>query len=172
VKVLQYLFDLFWKIYALREFYTLSLTICFGLISAEDSPDQEILEKLNYIKDNTHDKLKIPLSVAELIILTNYSRQIGKTIEFKDNDGKTREFALWMIIRYAKESYFELAKYVVKVAKKYSLDIPMKPTAGTTIEIPTLPPPDFAEQPVQQQPESSPAPTEPTINPDEPIGNV
>jgi len=150
LKVLQYLFDLFWKIYALREFYTLSLTICLALVSAEDEPDQEIIERLNFIKENTHEKLMIPLSVAELIILTNYSHRIGKSVEFKDNNGRTREFPLWLIIKYAKESYFELAKFVVLIAKKYSLDIPVKPSGGMTIEIPTLPPPEFSDRPAQE----------------------
>lgn len=174
MKVLQYLFDLFFKIYALREFYTLSLTICFCLISAEDNPDQKIIDRLKFIRDNTHDKLNIPLSIVELIILTNYSRNIGKEIEFKDNIGRTSTFPLYDVIRYAKESYFELSQFVVKIAKKYSLDIPMKPTTGT-IEIPTMPPPDFGGYPAPAsapatQPAPLPAPEEPTIDPDEPIG--
>lgn len=156
MKILQYLFDLFWKIYSLREFYTLALTVCFGLISAEDEPDAEILKRLVFIRDNTHAKLQIPLSVAELIILTNYSRKIGNMVEFKDNDGQTKDYPLWMVVRYTKESYFELAQFVVKIAKKYSLDIPMKPSTGT-IEIPTAAPPEFADVPVRPQLPAAPS---------------
>ena len=50
MKILQYLFDLFFKIYAMREFYTLSLTICYCLITAEEEPDKEIMERLDFIK--------------------------------------------------------------------------------------------------------------------------
>jgi len=137
MRVLQYLFDLFFKIYALREFYTLSLSICYCLVSVEDNPDTEIQKKLDFIKENTHPKLMIPISTAELIILSNMGKGIGTTVEFKDNTRKTREIPLHLVIKYAKESYFELAQYVVQVAKRYSLDIPMKPSSAV-FEIPEM----------------------------------
>lgn len=87
-------------------------------------------------------------------MLTNYGRNISKSIEFRDNNGVTREFPLWLIIKYSKESYFKLAMHVVKIAKKYSLDIPMRGGAGM-IEIPSLPP-DFSSVPTH--PELSPKP--------------
>lgn len=173
MQILQYLFDLFWKIYSLREFYTLSLNICLSLITVEDDPDQAIVDRLMFIRDNTHEKLNIPLSIVELIILTNYSRNISKEIEFKDNQGRTRNYPLYEVIRYAKESSFELSQFVVKIAKKYSLDIPIRPSTGM-IEIPTMTPPAFSEFPAQQppQPAQSPLPQEPTVDPDEPIGGT
>jgi len=61
-----------------------------------------------------------------MAILTNLGSNIGKVIEFRDNNGKDREYPLHQLIRYAKESYFELATYVTKIGKKYSLDIPMR----------------------------------------------
>lgn len=108
-------------------------------MEAEDEPDKDAINRLEFIKDNTHEKLLIPLSTTELIILTNIGqRQFSKPVEFKDNKGKTRELPLHLIIKYAKESYFELARFVVKIAKKYSLDIPVKAGAGSMIEIPDI----------------------------------
>jgi uncharacterized protein Veg len=139
MKILQYLFDLFFKIYAMREFYTLSLTICYCLITAEETPDQQIIKRLDFIKDNTHEKIMLPLSTCEMAILTNLGSNIGKIIEFKDNNGRDREYPLHVLIKYAKESYFELATYVVEIGKKYSLDIPMRGQQGQVFEIPTVP---------------------------------
>lgn len=139
LKVLQYLFDLFFKIFAMRELYTLSMSICWCLIEAEEDPDKPMIKRLEFVKDNTHEKLMIPLSTTELIILTNIGqRNFSKSVEFKDNKGKTRELPLYVIIKYAKESYFELARFVVKIAKKYSLDIPVRPAAGGMMELPDL----------------------------------
>lgn len=139
MKILQYLFDFFFKIYALREFYTLSLTICYCLIEAEDNPDKDIIKRLEYIKHNTHEKILLPLSTTEMAILTNLGSNIGKVIEFKDNQGRTREYPLHQLIRYAKESYFELAQFVIKIGKKYSLDIPMRSQQSGTFEMPVVP---------------------------------
>lgn len=126
------------------------MSIAWSLIEAEEDPDKGMIKRLGFIKDNTHEKLLIPLSTCELIILTNIgSRNFSKPIEFKDNRGKTRELPLYIIIRYAKESYFELARFVVKIAKKYSLDIPVRPAAGGVLELPDL---MGTESPVQQQP--------------------
>lgn len=122
----------------MREFYSLSLTICYCMITSEENPDQEILKRLDYIKNNTHEKILLPLTTSELIILTNFGRGIGRPIEFTDNDGVVREYSLHQLIRYAKESYFELSQFVVKIGKKYSLDIPMR-GQQEVFQIPTAP---------------------------------
>ena len=138
MKIMQYLTDYFFKIYALREFYYLCLTICECLTEVEEKPDQQIVERLSYIKQNTHQRLLIPLSTAELIILTNMGSNINKPIEFMNNSGESKELLFWVIHKYAKESYNETAKYVVRIAKKYSLDIPFR-GGGGAIEIPNMP---------------------------------
>lgn len=108
-------------------------------MEAEDEPDKGAIKKLEFIKNDTHEKLLIPLSTTELIILTNLGqRNFSKTIEFVDNKNKTRELPLHIIIKYAKESYFELARYVVKVAKKYSLDIPVQAGMRGMMDIPDI----------------------------------
>lgn len=84
-----------------------------------------------------HEKLLIPISTAELIIISNLGRGIGSSIEFTDNNGRTREYPLYIVVKYAKESYFELAKFVTTIAKKYSLDIPIR-GGGSTFEIPEV----------------------------------
>jgi len=73
-----------------------------------------------------------------MAILTNLGSNIGKVIEFRDNNGKDREYPLHQLIQYAKESYFELATFVTKIGKKYSLDIPMR-GAQQDFVMPTAP---------------------------------
>jgi hypothetical protein len=139
MQILNYLFILFFKVYSMREFITLALTICYCLIAAEDKPDQKIIKRLDYIRDNTHEKILLPLSVTEMAILSNLGSNISKVIEFKDNNGKVREYPLHQLVRYSKDSYFELAKFAVEIAKKYSLDIPMR-TGQEAFELPVAPP--------------------------------
>jgi hypothetical protein len=93
---------------------------------------------LKFIRDNTHEKIMLPLSTTEMAILTNLGSNISKAIEFRDNNGREREYPLHLLMRFAKESYFELATFVTEIGKKYSLDIPMR-QQQTTFEIPTAP---------------------------------
>jgi hypothetical protein len=117
---------------------TLSLTICFCLTTAEEAPDARIIERLKFIRDNTHEKIMLPLSTTEMAILMNLGSNISKAIEFKNNLGKEQEYPLHKLIQYAKASYFELAMFVTEIGKKYSLDIPMR-QQQMTFEIPTAP---------------------------------
>ena len=85
-------------------------------MATEDHPDEDILHRLEYLRENTHAKLNLPIAMTELIILTNLSRGLGRPIEYKDNNNKTVEMDLGRIIKYAKDSYFELAQIVIKIA--------------------------------------------------------
>ena len=109
------------------------------MITSEDEPDAAIIKRLEYIKQNTHEKILLPLSTSEMAILTNLGSNISKVIEFNDNHGRLREYPLHQLIRYAKESYFELAMFVVKIGKKYSLDIPMRGGQSEVFEMPSAP---------------------------------
>jgi hypothetical protein len=151
----------------MREFYTLSLTICFCLTTAEESPDSKIIERLKFIRDNTHEKIMLPLSTTEMAILMNLGSNISKAIEFKDNTGKEREYPLHKLIQYAKASYFELAMFVTEIGKKYSLDIPMR-QQQMTFEIPTAPDLISMEQGVVPPSAGPPVPSmglPPTLSP-------
>lgn len=81
----------------------------------------------------------LPLSTTEMAILTNLGSNISKVIEFRNNDNIDREYPLHQLIMFAKESYFELATFVTKIGKKYSLDIPMRTGAQQEFVIPTAP---------------------------------
>lgn len=106
-------------------------------MATEDKPDDEILNRLEYLRENTHEKLNLPIAMTELIILTNLSRGLGRPIEYKDNHNKTVEMDLGRIIKYAKDSYFELAQIVIKIAKKYDVSIPMRGDTGV-MDIPSF----------------------------------
>jgi hypothetical protein len=119
------------------KFYTTSLSIAYCLVATEDKPDDEILKRLEYLRENTHEKLNLPIAMTELIILTNLSKGLGRPIEFRDNNNKTIEMDLGRIIKYAKDSYFELAQIVIRIAKKYDVSIPMRGDTGV-MDIPSF----------------------------------
>lgn len=121
----------------LREFYTTSLSIAYCLVATEDKPDEDVLKRLEFLRENTHEKLNLPIAMTELIILTNLSKGLGRPIEYKDNNNKTVEMDLGRIIKYAKDSYFELAQIVIKIAKKYDVSIPMRGDTGV-MDIPSF----------------------------------
>jgi hypothetical protein len=149
------------------------LTICFCLTTAEEEPDQSIITRLKFIRDNTHEKIMLPLSTTEMAILTNLGSNISKAIEFRDNNGREREYPLHLLMRFAKESYFELATFVTQIGKKYSLDIPMR-QQQTTFEIPTAPDLISMDSGVVQPLPSvvKPAALPPTLSPSDPEAGV
>lgn len=147
MKFMQYLIDLFFKIFALREFYTLSLSIAYCLIESEPKPDEEVQTKLNYIREHSHANLDLPLAITEQIILRNLGANMSKSVEFKNNKGVTQEMPLNIIIKYAKDSYFDIAMLVTKIAKKYDVSIPIRGEVGM-MELPTFTP----ETPVPSSP--------------------
>lgn len=124
-----------WHLIALREFYTLSLSIAYCLIESEPKPDVVVQNRLNYIREHSHEKLDLPLAITEQIILRNLGGNMNKSIEFKDNKGVTQEMPLSIIIKYAKDSYFDIAMLVTNIAKKYDVSIPVRGEVGM-MEIP------------------------------------
>ena len=64
---------------------------------------------------------------------------MNKSVEFKNNKGVTQEMPLNVIIKYAKDSYFDIAMLVTKIAKKYDVSIPIRGEVGM-MDIPSFAP--------------------------------
>lgn len=62
---------------------------------------------------------------------------MNKSVEFKNNKGVTQEIPLNVIIKYAKDSYFDIAMLVTQIAKKYDVSIPIRGEVGM-MEIPSF----------------------------------
>ena len=99
---------------------TLLIKLVEALISAEPEPDIKMQKRLNWIYDNTHIKVEIPLSIVELAVFKNLDRGLNRELEIFD-----KTFNLVELYRYLDEISKELTTMVVQISRKYSLDIPM-----------------------------------------------
>jgi hypothetical protein len=100
---------------------TILIKVVDCLLLAEPDPDIRAREKVKWIYDNTHSKVNVPLPIIELAVFKNLDKGLSREIEIED-----KTFSLIELYRYLDEISIELAKIVVNVAKKYSLDIPMQ----------------------------------------------
>lgn len=104
---------------------TTLIKVVDSLLLAEPEPDDKAREKLKWIYDNTHNKVMTPLPIIELAVFKNLDRGLNREI---DIDEKT--FSLIDLYKYIDEITIELTRMVVRIAKKYSLDIPMQQFTG------------------------------------------
>lgn len=108
-----------------RPFYpitTLLIKLVRALIQSEPEPDDKIVKRLNWITEHTHDDVDTHISVVELAVFRNLNKGLQKEIEFENN----KEYNLVQLYKYLDEITAELTIMVVKIAKKYSIDMPMQ----------------------------------------------
>lgn len=99
---------------------TLLIKIVSSLISCEPEPDKKNKQRLNWIYNNTHERIREPLSIIELAVFKNIDRGLNRELEVGD-----KAYTLAEIYKYLDEVILELTQMVISIAKKYSVDIPM-----------------------------------------------
>lgn len=100
---------------------TLLIKLVGALIESESEPDEEHKEKLKWIYENTHEKVKQNLPIIELAVFKNLDRGLNREIEVGENT-----YTLTELYKYLDEISLNLSKMVISIAKKYSIDIPIQ----------------------------------------------
>jgi hypothetical protein len=100
--------------------HTKLINLVIALISCEPEPDNKNLERINWIYNNTHEKVNVPLAIIELAVYRNLDKGLNRELDIGN-----KTFVLTELYRYLNEVTVELSKIVVGVAKKYSVDIPI-----------------------------------------------
>lgn len=106
---------------------TLLVKIVNSLISCEPEPDKENKKRLDWIYENTHDKVKEPLSVIELAVFKNIDRGLSREIDIGN-----KTFTLTELYKILDEVALELTGIVINIAKKYSIDIPVSALSSSS----------------------------------------
>lgn len=100
---------------------TLLIKLVESIISSEDLPDTKIKNRVKWIYENTHIKVRESLSVIELTVFKNLDKGLNREIEIGD-----KTFSLTELYKYLDEVSKELSTIVIQIAKKYSIDIPIQ----------------------------------------------
>lgn len=104
-----------------------AMNLCQDIIKAEDIPNAVMQEKLDWIKKNTTENLKIPFMIIETYVSKNINKSLTYTVEVPTTDTRPRrfrEFELIELIIEMKVAYEGMRGIVTQIAKRYSIDIP------------------------------------------------
>jgi len=109
------------------------LHLAFEIIKAEDKPNESALKKLQWLKNNTTQKLNTNYFVIVNTLARKMHYNLDAPIEIERSHGKTYEVSLGELISELENAHIEINDIVRGVAKKYSLDIPFKSTGFSDI---------------------------------------
>jgi hypothetical protein len=91
-----------------------------ALISSEELPDEEIKKRVRWIYEYTHKKVMTALPIIELAVFKNLDKGLNREIDIGENS-----YTLTELYKYLDEISKELTEIVVKIARRYSLDLPI-----------------------------------------------
>jgi hypothetical protein len=104
-----------------------AMNLCQDIIKAEDTPNAVMQEKLDWIKKNTTENLKIPFMIIETYVSKNINKSLTYTVEVPTTDTRPRRFREYELIELIiemKVAYEGMREIVTQIAKRYSIDIP------------------------------------------------
>lgn len=111
--------------------------LALEIVKAEDTPDQELLKKLEWIKENTTDRLCTNYFLMVHIIIRNMSKSLDYDIDIKNSPKRSSKFTLGEVISEMEQAHISINDIVREIAKKYSLDISFNQTGQ--IVLPEIP---------------------------------
>lgn len=118
-----------------------AMNLCQDIIKAEDSPDSNLQEKLDWIKKHTTEALDIEFMIVETFVSKNANMPLTYSIEVPTTNTRPKrykEFELIDLIIEMKKAYEGMREIVTMIAKKYSIDIPFSRGDISTDEIPII----------------------------------
>ena len=109
---------------------TLLIKLVSAIISSEPKPNKKRKDRIKWIYENTHEKVKESLPIVELAVFKNLDRGLNREIEIGDES-----YFLTELYVYLDEISLELSDIVIHIAKKYSIDIPIGMFSGVQSKI-------------------------------------
>jgi len=106
---------------------TLLIKLVEALLSSENTPDEAIRTRVDWIYENTHKSVMKPLSIVEYAVYTNIQKSFNLNREIEIG-GKS--YYIIELYKYLNEIEKELAQLVIKIGKKYTFEIPINSMMG------------------------------------------
>jgi hypothetical protein len=94
----------------------------YALVNSEDTPDKEYKKKLEFIEQNTTQKLGMQLAQVEYFYWKNCMKGLQTDLTLKGD----KSLNIMQVFAELNEALKEMVMIVVKLGKKYSLDIKYK----------------------------------------------
>ena len=120
---IEFLYMQFWGVLVSNHFtepnFMDAFFTVYALVNSEEKPDKEMITKLQYIEEHTTDKLHMPLAEVEYFYWKNAAKGLQTDLTLKG--GKMMN--VMQVFAELNKALKELTIIVVKIGKKYSLDI-------------------------------------------------
>lgn len=124
LSLVRFAFMNFWGVLItsrpLQPISTLLIKLTEALINSEPKPDKKLLDRVQWIHNNTSSRVMVHLSLVELIVFKNIDKGVNKEVEIGDKTFTIAE--LYYILDDISE---ELSRIVIEIGKKYGFDIPV-----------------------------------------------
>ena len=99
--------------------FTDLLNIGESIVLSDNEKNIDTLEKLRWVRNNTHKEIMLPAASFELWMTRNWGSSINKEIDFIDG----KSLKLHIVARIIDESILEIVNIITPIAKKYTLSI-------------------------------------------------
>jgi hypothetical protein len=117
--------------------HTLLVNLVQALISSEPATEDEKeikehkkrQEKLKWITNYTHEKLKTKLATIEFVVFRNWSKGVNFEVDIGD-----KHYTLIELYDYLIDVKNELTAIVIEIGKKYAMDMPMSALGNTSVQ--------------------------------------
>jgi hypothetical protein len=117
-------------------------TLCLivkSIINAETEPDEVLKKEVEYIYEHTDKSINVGLPIVEVAVFRNLDKGLNRTVTFGQ-----KEFTIAELYTVLDGIRWKLVDIVIKIVKKYSVEMPIEAGIGMGFGMNFLP-----QQPVQ-----------------------
>ena len=101
------------------------------MIMAEPEPDAKLLDQVHNIYDTTNDEINLGLAELEMLVFWQLQNGSGLNKEVEIND---KTYKLLDLYKHLDSVNQRLVEIVIKIAKKYNMDIPLSGTQTSKLQ--------------------------------------
>lgn len=109
---------------------TIFIKLVNALLMTDETTDKADKAKVDWIYNNTHEKVKKPLPIIEYAVFKNLDKALNKTIDIGEDS-----YNLIDLYKYLDQVSLQLTAIVIKIAKKYNVEIPVNSLTGVNQKI-------------------------------------
>jgi hypothetical protein len=123
------------KMFLMEKSYSQALHTSIQISRSEEDVNKEALERLEWIERHTTPKIHANFHIIMSYIGRYLGMPLQKELEIKTERG-WKEFQVQELIIEVNKAYKEIFSIIMDIAKKYSIDIIIRPTSE--IQLPTI----------------------------------
>jgi hypothetical protein len=98
---------------------TILMKVAKALVNSETDVNKDLMDRLEYIEENTHIDITEPLAIIELAVFRNLGADLDREISIDD-----KSYKIVNLYKLLDEAVNSISEVVTEVSKKYTFDMP------------------------------------------------